>query len=240
MFEFLRKGKNEEKDVYDVINARVEADKKEIYLSIAKLTPILLKIKRLQDSGKENDLLMFEFLQKLKPLVPHIESMFHYEYEIMCDVDRRYGYERFCSILSEKDFNQTEFAVKYVSNRNQIIKILAFFALLRKNNISLEDLIGKDDADLALRIFNNQDMSCAIDNIFDRLSAEDLDLLESIVDNRNRYKEPSQEVTDLANEYHERYMQEFIYPFATKKECSDDKLVKLALKANKSEKYGSK
>ncbi len=228
--DFIASRKNTEKDRYDVINDKSKKNNLMALATLPKLMNLLVRVKRMDEHDEDVEIINVQLISVIKGFLPIVSDALHYTYEVYNELERYYTMEELLKYAESKGVNQVEFAYNYYNNRVLVEKLLSMLGILKEQGIDFSN-----ESNLALRILEGNKISKAVEEMFDLMSDEAVDAIDSLLhDDRIELDEYQQAALDR---YHSEYMEQYVYPFVTKEipnsYVKSEKMLNRALKLGK-------
>ena len=190
---------------YDVISKLTKKDSRGLVKSTIKLLFVFIRDrnKRITEEQAENKCL--EYLSKY---IPAIKDMAHLGYESYKDIGNLTNEEIF-DYISKCGMDYEEFLQNYSSNVNSFMKLILFFAILEQNDIKLSTISNP------MKVINNVSQENYIEILadsFDSLNDDEIEKICNIFNKDTKYVIFTEDDKKIIDEYHNRYMQEYVYP----------------------------
>lgn len=209
------------KNKYDILGKILKKEIKPMLKGYVSLGKIAIKKAR----GKiTDDVVGVECLRNLESLIPYIEvcaNIFYENREDLKNIDEKKLYK----YVEQKGLSSLQFKYNYKKTEDSYNAFLILFAIMEKNNIKLE---VPSDTSLALQSSDPFEMIC--ENISDKLSSEENDLISDLVcdDLKIEFSDIDDETLAMIDEYHKSYMEKNVYPKVTNPNYTDEDILKIA------------
>lgn len=215
------------KDKYDILEKQLLGLIKIIIIYFFKEMPFILKMMMDKVEKEEIDV---EFLKTINFMLPVVGKVAHYVYETNKDIDN-IDKEKLFDYLKTEGINIAEFSSNYLERVVFFTKILLILSIIEKEKIKIPNPIDKE---VLSKIHNGAEASELFFEAFENATNNDENILEIINEKNYNLNEITESQKQLINNYHNRYMNNQIYPKVTK-EIEDEKRIMLLAK-----KIGSK
>lgn len=209
------------KNKYDVMKNEMKDFNKYAISLVFQLFSWKRKIKKGKITDEE---LSLEVISNLDKLIPFLEIISHIFYENFKDIENIDKNELFESLKSKK-INPMVFVNNYNKNKEVFTKILLFFALIDKFNITLPKF---DNPELAMDLLSN--FGDFDDFIYKILDDYDPNVIFDVYSALSDFDvtSPEDENYELIENFHNKYMNRNINPYVTISEIPNKEVIKLA------------
>ena len=206
-----------EKNKYDILSKKVKKEFKGVLPSLVKMLFVARKIETNRISDEKIE---YELSKAISKALPAIKTTTHLGYETAKDVSNL-DKETLARYIEESGLTLSEFSENYHENVNGIVKLLLAFAVFDKENINFPSL---KDPKTAIELISGESYLDIFSNDFDSMSEESEEMIERAFDKELSYKDLTEEEIRLMEEYHNRYMNEYIYPSVGMEETPEEKM----------------
>lgn len=197
----LKKGK------YNIMSKALKGTYKNTISMIFKIYSIQSKY---ENKKIDSDSFDFEMAKIINEMYPTALAVAHIGYENNKDL-QKIDKTKLYSYLESKKIGAAEFSHNYARRLTTSIKILLFFAILDKENISLPNL---NDPELAVKLLEGQGIDELYESVFDQ-SLECQNMIFNVFSDDFNINDLTIEQKSLLDSYHENYMNKNIYPKVT-------------------------
>lgn len=213
------------KNKYDILLKKIkDANKKTVALYFK-----FWLLKRKFDNGKYSEQELDIETLKLVSELSYLSCVSaHIGYENIKDVEK-IDKDTLFESLKIKGFNRKIFEENYHRNLTTFVRLLAFYAILEKENI---DFLNLNNINFNEGITGGKSVQDILDSETQNLSEESQELLDALHDDFE-LSNISEEVKELIETYHNKYMEKNIYPLVQVHEVKEKSIIKFAKKLGK-------
>lgn len=202
---------------YDVILKLTKKDQKGLLKIMAKIYFVYRKEKK---DKITNEQASNEYVKYLSRFVPLVKDLSHAGYESLKDLSNL-STEELANYINELGMNYEEFKQNYHENVNNFMKLILALAILDKNDIRISKI---NNPKKTLNNIAQGSYLYMFENSLDSLNDDDQERICSIFKKDFSYENITDDEKSLIEEYHNKFMQEYVNPYVKDEVKKEDLL----------------
>ncbi len=202
---------------YDVILKLTKKDQKGLLKIMAKIYFVYRKEKKDKITNEQAN---NEYVKYLSRFVPLVKDLSHAGYESLKDLSNL-STEELANYINELGMNYEEFKQNYHENVNNFMKLILALAILDKNDIRISKI---NNPKKTLNSIAQGSYLYMFENSLDCLSDDDQERICSIFRKDFSYENITDNEKSLIEEYHNKFMQEYVNPYVKDEVKKEDLL----------------
>lgn len=202
---------------YDVILKLTKKDQKGLLKIMAKIYFVYRKEKKDKITNEQAN---NEYVKYLSRFVPLVKDLSHAGYESLKDLSNL-STEELANYINELGMNYEEFKQNYHENVNNFMKLILALAILDKNDIRISKI---NNPKKTLNSIAQGSYLYMFENSLDSLNDDDQERICSIFRKDFSYENITDDEKSLIEEYHNKFMQEYVNPYVKDEVKKEDLL----------------
>lgn len=202
---------------YDVILKLTKKDQKGLLKIMAKIYFVYRKEKKDKITNEQAN---NEYVKYLSRFVPLVKDLSHAGYESLKDLSNL-STEELANYINELGMNYEEFKQNYHENVNNFMKLILALAILDKNDIRISKI---NNPKKTLNNIAQGSYLYMFENSLDSLNDDDQERICSIFKKDFSYENITDDEKSLIEEYHNKFMQEYVNPYVKDEVKKEDLL----------------
>ena len=202
---------------YDVILKLTKKDQKGLLKIMAKIYFVYRKEKK---NKITNEQASNEYVKYLSRFVPLVKDLSHAGYESLKDLSNL-STEELANYINELGMNYEEFKQNYHENVNNFMKLILSLVILDKNDIRISKI---NNPKKTLNNIAQGSYLYMFENSLDSLNDDDQERICSIFKKDFSYENITDDEKSLIEEYHNKFMQEYVNPYVKDEVKKEDLL----------------
>ena len=202
---------------YDVILKLTKKDQKGLLKIMAKIYFVYRKEKKDKITNEQAN---NEYVKYLSRFVPLVKDLSHAGYESLKDLSNL-STEELANYINELGMNYEEFKQNYHENVNNFMKLILALAILDKNDIRISKI---NNPKKTLNSIAQGSYLYMFENSLDSLNDDDQERICSIFKKDFSYENITDDEKSLIEEYHNKFMQEYVNPYVKDEVKKEDLL----------------